>query len=312
MNWKLKALAQQVISHAPGSARLNYAAQRLIMRRFGSLDRPVADRFRKAEWFVELYRSRSPAPLTLATFFEFGAGWHLAVPLSLWCLGVERQIVVDIHRHARLEVVNKAITALESLPAAVPRRPRAAVRSFAELEARYGIDYRAPFDARRTGLAPSSIDCVTSTLTMQNVPAPDLEAILRESRRILRPNGVFAAFVDYADNYAYTDRRISVYNFLRYRASEWRWLNPPLHYQNRLRHFQYRRLFADCGFDLVDEHVKQPSERDLEALRRLKLAPEFAAIPPHELSILGARVAAVLSGKHPTTKTYANFMARRP
>ena len=290
MNWKLKALAQNAISRVPCGARVNYVAQRLIRRRFGSLDRSVADRFRKAEWFVELYRSRSTTPLTLATFFEFGAGWHLAVPLSLWCLGVERQIVVDIHRHARLELVNKAIAALESLPASVRRRPRT-VQSFAELGARYGIDYRGPFDARRTGLTPSSIDCVTSTLVMQHIPPPDLEAILRESRRILRPDGVFAAFLDYADNYAYTDRRISVYNFLRYNASQWRWLNPPLHYQNRLRHFQYRRLFADCGFDMVDENLKQPTERDLGALRRLTLAPEFAAIPRHELCILGARVA---------------------
>ncbi len=310
MNWKLKALAQNAISRLPGSTRLNYAAQRLVMRRFGSLDRSVADRFRKAEWFVSTYRSRSATPLTLATFFEFGAGWHLAVPLSLWCLGVERQIVVDIHRHARLDLVNKAIAGLGSLPGAA-RRPRA-VHSFAELAARYGIDYRAPSDARRTGLAPSSVDCVTSTLVMQHVPPDDLAAILRECRRILRPDGVFAAFLDYADNYAYTDRRISVYNFLRYNASAWRRLNPPLHYQNRLRHFQYRRLFADCGFEIVDETLKQPGERDLAALRNLSLAPEFAGLPLHELCILGSRVAAVLARREPAPKSYGSLLAGRP
>ena len=293
MNWKIKAGIQMATSYVPFGSRLNYAGQRLLMRRFSSLDRSVADRLAKARWLLGAYTRHAAVAPERAHFFELGTGWHLGLPLALWCLGVERQVTVDVRRLARLELINKALAVLQNLPEDLPRRPGGPIRRFEELADRYGIAYRAPCDARCTGLAADSIDCAHSTFTLQHIPVPILMSILAESRRILKPEGVLLSIIDYGDNYAYTDRSISVYNFLRYSGSRWRWLNPPLHYQNRLRHVEYRALFDACGLRVVEQELKCGSERDLAAIRAMRLAPEFSRYAPEELAIRTSRLAAV-------------------
>jgi SAM-dependent methyltransferase len=295
MNWKLKATAQMVASSLPLGAELNYLGQRVVMRRFGSVDRSAADRLAKARWIAAEFQQRSATPLSAATFFELGTGWHMGVPLALWCLGVERQITVDVRRLARVELVNKVIAALQTTSAELLRRPGMAVRSFAELETRYGIEYRAPADARATGLPTESIDCVHSTLTLQHIPGEVLKTILRESRRILTAEGLLLSIIDYKDNYAYTDRSITAYNFLQYPEKRWRWFNPPLHFQNRLRHAQYHALFEDCGFCVVGQAVNAGTGKDLEAIRKLRVAPEFAGFAAEDLAVRSSSIAAVKS-----------------
>src|SRR5205823_13839725 len=95
-------------------------------------------------------------------------------------------------------------------------------RSFiTELEEIYGIDYRAPCDAKKTGLPSLSVDYITSTSTLEHIPPEAIRLILRECYRVLRDRGVISLLIDYNDHYTYSDHKISVYNFLRY--SDWVW-----------------------------------------------------------------------------------------
>jgi SAM-dependent methyltransferase len=291
MHWKVKALTQMAVSHLPRATEWNYVGQKLVMRRFGNIERSVADRFRRARWFADVWAELNPAPLAKVTHFEIGAGWHLAVPLSLWCLGVERQVTVDIARLARVELVNQAIACLQKLPVDAARRPFRFIDRLEQLED-YGISYQAPSDARQIALPSESVDWVSSTLTLQHIRTEVLKGILAECRRILKPAGLFLAHIDYADNYAYTDRRITVYNFLRFSGRHWRLYNPPLHFQNRLRHVDYRRLLDESGFAILRESVKPGTARDLETLRGMRLAPEFAGLKAEDLAVRSSRIAA--------------------
>lgn len=292
MRWKIKALTQMAASQLPFAPRLNYLGQKLVMRRFGSIDRSVADRFQRARWFAAAWQGHNNIPLSGVTHYEVGAGWHLAVPLSLWCLGLERQITVDVARLARVELINRAIDCLQRLPVDMARRPRRTVRRIEQLEDFYGIAYWAPCDARSLPLPAESVDWFTSTLTLQHIPVPVLRGILAEARRVLKPFGLLLGYIDYADNYAYTDRTITVYNFLRFSESQWRWFNPSLHYQNRLRHVQYRRLLQEAGFTILHETINGGSERDISIIKAMNLAREFAGFRAEELAVRSARIAA--------------------
>ena len=74
-----------------------------------------------------------------AQFYEFGAGWDLAGPLALYCLGANRQILVDLAPCARLELVNGVIVELNRLGEAIPRRPGERLASLEDLDRRFGI-----------------------------------------------------------------------------------------------------------------------------------------------------------------------------
>ncbi|MDX1622160.1 MAG: methyltransferase domain-containing protein [Nitriliruptorales bacterium] len=222
-------------------------------------------------------------PVSALTFFEFGAGWDLAGPLSYWCAGVDRQIVVDLAPCSRLELVNASLAAFATNHRAIeeamgrPIRPvtGGAVTSIEELALRFGIRYVAPVDARHTPFDTGSFDVITSTDTLEHVPAEDLPAILVECRRLLAPDGVMSHLVDLMDHYRYVDDRITVSNFLRFSDRAWGWLNSPLEHQNRLRRPAYSAMVQRAGFVVRDEEVRPPSEADVERLRRMRLADGF-------------------------------------
>lgn len=289
MNWKIKGLCQSALSVVPASGTLNYYAQKWITRAYGDFAAIAEEKVQKARWFVEQYTRDCPVPLGQAQFYEFGAGWHLAGPLALYCLGVNRQIVIDLRRCARLELVNRAIEEM-SRDAHLPRRPGGPLKSLDQLHSRFGIEYRAPADARACGLPPASVDCITNTYTFEHIPAAEIRAVLRECRRILVPRGVMLSMIDYQDHYSYRDPRISVYNFLQYPARQWRWFNSSLHYQSRMRHCEYRAMFIEAGLEVAREELTQPGEDDLKHLASLELAAEFRKFSQPDLRVLGSKL----------------------
>jgi SAM-dependent methyltransferase len=300
MRWEVKALTQQALSHVPRGERLNYTLQRRVLHTLPASDeafRRKANRaFQHFDAFVELGPRR---PVADAVFYEFGAGWDLAVQLVYWALGVERQTVVDIRPIMRIELVNDTISKLERLRGEWDRDLRspgaADLRGVEDLRERFGITYLAPRDARATGLPAESLDFVSSTDTAEHIPGDDLRAILVECCRLLKPDGLLSYRADLEDHYARVDGGVSRYNFLRYSDRKWAVFNPPLHYQSRLRYPDYIRITREAGFEIVRELVSRPSDQDLAALRALPVAEGFRSYSVEELGVRGVTIVATRS-----------------
>jgi SAM-dependent methyltransferase len=290
--WLAKAALQKGMSALPASESVNYLFQRHVSRSLPASATAFRRKFERAAAHLRAYDEHAPGrPVDEAVLYEFGAGWDLAVPLAYWSLGVEHQILVDIHRNLRLELVNGALDRLRTLAPELGQAAGRALRvpedvsSPADLETRLGIRYVAPRDARATGFDDASVDLVTSTNTLEHIPAQDIPPILAECRRLLRPGGVMSSRVDLADHYAYFDRDLSLYNFLRYDDSRWRWLNSDLLYQNRLRRPDYLGAFAEAGLAVVEEVASRPDEAGLAALARLELAERFRGCALDDLAV---------------------------
>ncbi len=285
MRWLAKAALQRALGLLPQQGEhLNYLLQRRVLHSLPAGDATLRQKFARAVRHLEAYAEHGPAvPAAEATFFEFGAGWDLAVPLANALLGVGRQIVIDIRPSARVELVRDTIAAFERLRPELEaaaggralRAPGGPVSSLAELEQRFGIRYLAPCDARDTGLPEGSVDFVSSTDVCEHIPPADLAAIFSECRRLLRPGGAFSCRIDLQDHYAYFDPGLSRYNFLRFSDRTWALVNSPLHFQNRLRAPDYLQLVREAGLELVRENPSGPSEQGLAELRAFPLAPRF-------------------------------------
>jgi SAM-dependent methyltransferase len=284
MRWLAKAALQRTLGALPQGERLNYVFQRHVLRSFPLGDAAYHQKFTRAVNHLAAYEEYGRGvPAAEATFYEFGAGWDLAIPLSYALLGVGRQIVIDIRPSARLELVNETIAALDRL---YPERQLGGpVNSIAELETRFGIHYLAPCDARGTGLAPGIVDFVSSTDVCEHIPAGDLPQVFVECRRLLRPGGAFSCRIDLQDHYSYFDPGVSQYNFLRFSDPAWSLVNSPLHYQNRLRSPDYLRLAREAGLELVVENPSGPNEQGRAELQTLPLAKRFRGYPLDELGV---------------------------
>ncbi len=294
MNWRCKAILQSVLSTAPAGERLHYLVQRHVTHSVAPSQARFEQQLASAGRHIDRLRACGQR-LEGATFYEFGAGWSLVGPLALYALGVDTQVVIDVRPLARRELVDDAIARFASPEAGARLRrtpplipPGADWLAF--LRDAVGVEYRAPCDARSTGLPAASVDCVTSTATLEHVPAAELVAILVECYRLLRPGSLMSHFIDYKDHYAQVDRRISRYNFLRYSDDAWRRYSPALHFQSRLRHPDYLELFARAGFEFVEVSTQGGTDTDLATLRDVPLDARFRRYEPRALAIQSARI----------------------
>lgn len=299
-HWRLKALLQKALSSMPGGRHVNYLFQRHVTHGIPITEARLVESIDNAATHLDACRRHAspPVPVADAVFFEFGAGWDLHLPLTLYALGVRHQVVVDLTPHARPELIDDVVARLlaapkldesarqELTPAAAEAGGRADVAAKA---ACFGVAYRAPADAKATGLAAGSVDCVTSTSTFEHIPAEDIAPILAECHRILRPGGVASFLIDYSDHYSHLDGSITPYNFLGYSERRWRPFNSPFQFQNRLRHSQYVALFRSAGFDVV-ENRPTVTEDGLRALRTVALDPAFERFSEDDLATTGAHV----------------------
>jgi SAM-dependent methyltransferase len=292
MRWLANAALRHGISALPNAESANYVFQRRISRTLPTGEGVFRQKFRRALAHVRAYEQHAPRrDLGEAAFYEFGAGWDLAIQLSYWALGVERQTLVDIRPNLRPELVNLTLDRLQRLHGKLEEESGRSLRSpgegrvvsAADLGA-FGISYLAPRDARATGLDAASVDFVTSTNTLEHIPAEHIVEILAESRRLLRPDGLLSSRIDLRDHYSYWDRTITPYNFLRYSDRAWRLLDAGLSGQSRLRRPDYLQAFAAAGLSILDERAETP-EGGVERLKALDLAPRFRAYTYEDLAV---------------------------
>ena len=307
--WIGKAALQGAFSALPGGQRLNLLFQRHVTK---SLPQPAAEfslHVVEACRHVRLYE-RHAERVADASFYEFGAGWDLIGPLTLASAGVSRQRLVDLRRNVRIDLVNHSKARfnrqLEVLQSDTGMQLRALdpgpCVSLEDLRRTLGIDYHAPRDARNTGFGAESVDCMTSTFTLEHIPPRDIAAILVEGHRLLRPGGLLSCSIDMKDHYSYFDGSIGPYNFLRFSDEVWRLVNPSLHYQNRLRRPDYLRLFEEAGFAPQVVYEVTPTEPELESLRGLPLGPRYAGMDEEDLGCKAMHVIAVKGDQPPMAK----------
>jgi hypothetical protein len=243
MDWRIKCLAFHVLGHVPGGQ----AVHRTLQRR-------VTGRYLKSipDASLGVHRNHVANYLRLGRpgrAMEFGAGPHLLTALMLSAAGATEIVAIDIERLAAVERVNHVIRRLKELQVA---GDWVEVRDLdRDLERYYRIRYLAPADARASGLPDASVDFFYSTSTLEHISEPDIGAILRECVRAGSPTALMSFAIGYWDHYSRADRSITRSNFYRYDDRQWSKYNPPHHYQNRLRHGDFERLFSSLGLPIL-------------------------------------------------------------
>ncbi len=220
--------------------------------------------------------------LTTISSFEFGAGYDLVIPIIFSFMNFEKVHCVDIKNKISAFLINNIIQRLSNnseIGNLTPKSNLVADLTFSNvtsiLKDNFRIYYKAPMDAACTNLPDESIDLIVSNATLEHVPKESIKRILKEAYRILKPGGVLSHSIDYKDHWAYTDSSLSYYDFLKYSEKEWKYRNPDLNYQNRLRHRDYEELFIGAGFKIVKNDPFLPTEKDKVALRNLKIQESF-------------------------------------
>ncbi len=283
MRWIAKALAQKFLSFMPFGESADYFLQTHMANSLPISDWQLFRKVEQARTHLSNFRAYcSSAKIDIALFYEFGTGWDLIIPLTYHALGVRRQTLIDLTPHLRFSLINDSIRRLvlhkeqieRSLGCALDIRG-VPISSLEELYRLYGIEYRSPADARATGLPSDSVDFISNTETFEHIPPEDILEIMKECKRVLKHGGVASCDIDLRDHFAYFDKGITFYNFLKFGKSTWDIVNSPLQFQNRLRYPDYLTIVGNSGLELVHQKREMPSAEDLALLGSMRLSGDF-------------------------------------
>jgi SAM-dependent methyltransferase len=296
--WQGKAVRDGLKSFIPLQETLRTVVRRLRPyrtdpRNDGSL---VVDALNQ----VRLLQSLGVA-ISGADVVELGTGWKPFLPLLYSRCGAARVTTVDqerlmdaaTFRHG-LGLLARYRAELADLEGCTPWwDDDGRAQSLAELTAAHRIDYRAPADIR--DLPTASADLLVSRDVLEHIPEHLLEDMARHWRRVLRPGGRMCHTIDLSDHWEHLDKSISRVNFLQYAGGWWNLtgLNAQ-NFQNRLRRFEYVRMFQASGFE-VQVSTGYADRKAAAALGGLRLCPRYRGVAPGELAVLSTTIVAVRS-----------------
>lgn len=282
-----------------------------LLQRYGTRsvvmtpDRVVGKLARVGGRHLDHQRRFGARPLAETDVVEIGTGFAPLLPVGLHLAGARAVHTFDIVRLANTartcDMLSQLVATADSgalereCPWVLPERLDR-VRAIAadppldldDLLAEMGITYHVG-DASRSSLASESAGLFVTNNVFEHVPADGIRALLREAHRTGTPGALISHHIDLRDHYAKFDRKVGVYNSLRFSSRQWRYLNSRLEPQNRLRRPDFLRLVDECGFDLVWEDSHDGNDCHFAAIRP---APEFRRYDEADLRIVDMWTAA--------------------
>lgn len=298
MNWRLKSLVQRTCAHLPIASEAAYYG---LQRAFGSLRNPTPpwEMFLAAADLVH-WLGESGISVQDARVMEVGTGRRIDLPLGLFLCGADSVDTFDLHPYLKPKLVGGTIDFIRkdrekvaqifsgvANPEDVMKRidVLCSAANVADMMDAANIRYHAPADAAHPGLPRGSIDIHISYTVFEHIPGKIIRNIELGGRRTLAPNGVLLHHIDPSDHFAHEDHSIPAINFLQFSDEQWkRYASNQFAYHNRLRAEEYRRIFDECGYEIIraDEFV------DPKALETLKsgfpLDEQFRGMDPAVLA----------------------------
>lgn len=297
MRWQAKAAIQATLSRVPFGRTIHRRLQDVAG---SSRIQPNVDYARRAKF---LNRMRACGlPVEGASFLEVGTGWYPTLAIYLYMLKARRVVTVDLNRWLTRASLRETMQVMDGFADRFAFDFDVSVESFHSTMRRLAalcddrslsiedilrevnVEYRCPADASATDLPDHGLDYIVSTNVLEHVPPDVIRAMLRESRRILKPGGYVLHHIDPGDHFSY-DKHITTINFLRYSPRVWYYIGGSgVAYHNRLRCIDYVRMFEENGFTIADQLGEIDSEA-LAALQSGQVVPHttFRGYTPEQL-----------------------------
>jgi SAM-dependent methyltransferase len=274
--WWLKIAAKLVLSRLPVPYRL---WKRLGLFVHGSMDQPGYT----SGVFLGHLSAAGLDGRNGFTCLEIGPGDSLCSAMIAKAKGSARCWLVDTGDFAArdMEVYRAMARHIEALGLQPP--PASALTSLETMLAYCDATYLTGGVSSLRAVPDGSVDLVWSQATLEHIRRRDFNALLRETRRILKPGGACSHTIDLQDHLG------GALNNLRFPEWLWEadWFACSGFYTNRIGFSDMMARFKAAGFA-----ANLYGRQDFPALptKRTKLARPFRDLPENELRAAGFSV----------------------
>ena len=237
MDYRLKLIASWGLEILPFKEELYYFIQKNVTRSLNIDDKLIDSWNQLSTYHLKcFYKYNNDSPKNL---LDFGCGWILGFPLIMtkYC---EKVVASDIKRLARKKI-NLELEKKLNIP-------------FEK------IDYIAPCDISNTNFKDKSFDLITSNSVLEHIPRKLMHKVASECYRLLTDNGICSFHIAHNDHWSHVDNKLHPMNYLKYSEKKWKFLNPPLNYQNRMLQSEYIDIFKTAGFKFEVSSNKTPCD----------------------------------------------------
>lgn len=243
INWKLKSLVYKFLEFFRLKRTLYFIQKKITKRSDINLNEIIF------YWDFHLkYLTNNNSTKIL----EFGAGKSLIqnIFLSYKTNLKFEQTLIDISKMIDLDLFNRANEQVAKI-LKVERRPF--VKNNNDIKKNFNILYSAPTTLNEIEEKNLLFDACISSTVLEHFPKKDLEETFKILKKIIKKDGIISASIDYSDHYSHTDTKISKLNFLQFSDEIWSRYNNSFLFQNRLRHQDYKKIFIDLDYEIIDE-----------------------------------------------------------
>ncbi len=299
LKWVAKAIVQKMISFLPNSEKVNFLFQKHVTKAVLLTNQHFDWKITHARDHVNYFLKFAPnRKIGDAQVLELGTGWYPIVPIALFLNGFKNTVSIDIQSWMTVESQLTTVAKFKEwrdagkLEAFLPNLqedrwnvlmsllqnpPKTTAEFNAQIHLKSDI-----IDGRNTGFEAHSFDFICSNNTFEHIPKIILVDILKEFKRLLKPDGVMSHFIDMTDHFAHFDKSITEYNFLKFSSKQWRLIDNSIQPQNRMRWADYQKIYRDLDIKITAEEVRKG---DVQRLKTVKIHPEFAGFSAQELAI---------------------------
>ncbi|MEO5674299.1 MAG: class I SAM-dependent methyltransferase [Chitinophagales bacterium] len=286
--WIAKALVQKAVSFLPFSHSINELFQKWVTKGILLTDEYFIDRLEHAKNHLH-FSAVITGNSRPESFLEIGTGWYPVVPVSMFLTGAEKIYSIDIsaltNKKRLILTLQKFVVyhnngILQCYLSYQPQKFQRLIEIlqqsnttvFEKLCSELQIHFKIGDARNMPFLKDNEIGLVTSNNTFEHIYPDVLMGILKELKRVIKPDGVLSHFIDMSDHFAHFDKSITIYNFLKFSDRQWKLIDNRIQPQNRLRVHEYRTMYADLGIPINIESVR---EGDLQELQSIHLTEKY-------------------------------------
>ncbi|MBZ0247966.1 MAG: class I SAM-dependent methyltransferase [Cyclobacteriaceae bacterium] len=240
MNHRIKTLVFQSLDKMPTKVgnRIYHTLQKINAK---SIEEEYASQRKTIQKFInELNKHKFG--ISGKKIVEIGSGWLPALPYDLvFQYGAREVLTYDINQHFQTSTIRRFNALYKSmLPHLVLPKDKLPD----------AVKYYPNVNVLDQKLEKGSVDGVVTRNVLEHIEPIDLELIHKQAFEYLKPDSFIIHQISPSDHRAYTDKSLSLWDFLQYAKDEWNSIQTRFDYHNRLRMPEYIDLFQHCGFNV--------------------------------------------------------------
>lgn len=270
MYHKLKTIVFKTLNLFP--SRLGYFMYHKLQEMGTKLT--LEDKIKATERSYELIKrilNQKEILLENKTVAEIGSGWAPVLPYLLTCdAGVKKVLTYDVNKHYQ----KKTIHQLNEIFKKKYNHNHEANDSALQLGLNKKVNYFPYTDVANADL--KDVDIIISRFVLEHVSPMEIKKMHQSFADKLKKGAYILHLISPSDHRAYTDKSISLYDFLKYSQQEWDAVQTKFDYHNRLRLPQYLEILQQ-NFELLHVEYTPCSYGSLEHQKfgKIKVHEDF-------------------------------------